>query len=545
MLTLVMVLTLVPTSVFAYYEEGTVDVSAVKEIKTISLNQKYDVLIEKGTKGSNDLSTTKWFKFTPNTTENYVFYSEGTYDTYVSVYTLEDGIYEYNDSDDDCNASSNFEYLDKLEAGKTYYFCVSTYYQNGAYFKVGIEKTKSVASISFANHSTVGFVDADWDPGVEIDINYSDGTKLSTPYYFFVRSGEYDSEQEYQIEYMYDRYGNKILIKMLGKDCSDYASKVARKYSAKVALVDSEGTEIKKCDVSFELVKIADYFKNASVMRVGTVFNANSPYEGLEYFTPYVLNVEDDNQYVLDNLSERGVYNSTYLALFSDNEDGTYSKTYCDAGDYASLDKGKYYVLFTTTQKGKEFLFGYSVYGAYVPATGISAPATLEMEVNTTKNIGAKVLPETSTDGLTYTSSNPSVATVDARGNIKAVAAGKATITIFAGSGKVAYCNVTVANKYVTTTVNKPEKVKKFTLKNSKKRAVTIKITKAKNAKKYIVKYTTDKKFKKKIKTKTIKGTKYTFKKLTKGKKYYFKVCGVNGSVKGPWSKKVGIKVKK
>ena len=152
MLTLIMVLTLVPTSVFAYYNADTVDVSSVKEIKTISLNQKYDVIIEKGTKGSNDLSTTKWFKFTPGTTEKYVFYSEGPYDTYVSVYTLEDGIYECFDWDDDCNENSNFEYLDKLEAGKTYYFCVSTYSETGAYFKVGIEKTKSVSSISFANH---------------------------------------------------------------------------------------------------------------------------------------------------------------------------------------------------------------------------------------------------------------------------------------------------------------------------------------------------------------------------------------------------------
>lgn len=459
MLALVMVLTLVPTSVFAYYKEDTVDVSAVKEIKAISLNQKYDVVIEKDTNGDDSLSATKWFKFTPDTTEDYVFYSEGAYDTYVSVYTLEDGLYHQYSSDDDCAASSNFEYLDKLEAGKTYYFCVSTYDENGAYFKVGIEKTKSVASVSFANYSTVGFVDAEWMPGVEININYSDGTKLSTSYYISVKTNEYDLEQEYGIGDMFDRYGNEFAIKMLGKDCSDYVSKVARKYSAKVALVDSEGTEIKKCDVSFALVKIEDYFKNASEMRVGTVFNANSPYESLEYVTPYVFNA-NENQYTLDNLSERGVCNSTYLAFFSDNEDGTYSKTYCDAGDYVSLEKGKYYVLFTTTQKGKDLLFGYKMNVAYVPVTGISAPATLEMEVNAIKNIGAKVLPETSIEGLTYTSSNPSVATVDAYGNVKAVAVGEATIKVFAGGGKVAYCTVTVANKHVTPTVNKPEKVK-------------------------------------------------------------------------------------
>ena len=58
-----------------------------------------------------------------------------------------------------------------------------------------------------------------------------------------------------------------------------------------------------------------------------------------------------------------------------------------------------------------------------------------------------------------------------------------------------------------------------------------------------------DKKFRtaKKYKTKTVttKKVTYTVKKLTKKKKYYFRIRGVNGKTYGSWSKAKKVSIKK
>jgi uncharacterized repeat protein (TIGR02543 family) len=73
---------------------------------------------------------------------------------------------------------------------------------------------------------------------------------------------------------------------------------------------------------------------------------------------------------------------------------------------------------------------------------------------------------------ITYTSSNPKVAKVDAKGSVTGVKAGKAVITITAANGKSAKVNVTVVKKAV--------KLKKFTLSGIKKGALTLKAGKTK-----------------------------------------------------------------
>ena len=111
--------------------------------------------------------------------------------------------------------------------------------------------------------------------------------------------------------------------------------------------------------------------------------------------------------------------------------------------------------------------------------------------------------------------------------------------------------NVTVqsteTNKPTNTTVQKPAKVKKITL-SSKKKQMTIKISKVKYAKGYQVVYGTDKKLKKRVKKLTTKKLSVTIKKLKSKKKYYVKVRaytnGKSGKVYGAWSKVKIIKVK-
>ena len=57
------------------------------------------------------------------------------------------------------------------------------------------------------------------------------------------------------------------------------------------------------------------------------------------------------------------------------------------------------------------------------------SPKTNNLEVGATRNLSAAVTPDTAKQTVTWTSSDPQVATVDSNGKVTAVAAGTATIT--------------------------------------------------------------------------------------------------------------------
>ena len=84
---------------------------------------------------------------------------------------------------------------------------------------------------------------------------------------------------------------------------------------------------------------------------------------------------------------------------------------------------------------------------ATVAVTGVTvAPATLTLEVGQTGALTATVTPTTATNkAVTWTSSAPAIATVDASGTVKGIAPGTATITVkTADGGKTATCAITV-----------------------------------------------------------------------------------------------------
>ena len=100
----------------------------------------------------------------------------------------------------------------------------------------------------------------------------------------------------------------------------------------------------------------------------------------------------------------------------------------------------------------------------------------------------------------------------------------------------------------VSAKVTKPAKVKGVSAKNNKKKSLTVKWRKVNGVKGYQLRYATNKKMKK-AKIITITKNKLVLKKLAK-KKYYIQVCAYkvnsNGKkVKGKWSAKKAIKVKK
>ena len=81
-------------------------------------------------------------------------------------------------------------------------------------------------------------------------------------------------------------------------------------------------------------------------------------------------------------------------------------------------------------------------------------------------------------------------------------------------------------------------------VKNVKKKTVSIKFQKVKDAKKYKIQYATNKRFKK-AKVRVCKKTSYQIKKLKKGKVYYVRVRAVNGKKQGKWSKVSRIKIRR
>ena len=95
------------------------------------------------------------------------------------------------------------------------------------------------------------------------------------------------------------------------------------------------------------------------------------------------------------------------------------------------------------------------------------------------------------------------------------------------------------------TTAAQVKKPAKVTLQGAKKKKKSVTLTwkKATNAKTYQVQCAQNKKFTKKVVTKTTSKVKYTVKKLIKKKTYYFRVRGVNGKTMGTWSNVKRVKI--
>ncbi|MCR5792234.1 MAG: glycoside hydrolase family 127 protein [Lachnospiraceae bacterium] len=156
---------------------------------------------------------------------------------------------------------------------------------------------------------------------------------------------------------------------------------------------------------------------------------------------------------------------------------------------------------------------------------GVKKATVLTGTAAYTKVAGAKTFNlgiKTNGDGkLSFNSNNPKVATVDAKGNIRVIAPGKAVITVSAA----ATANFNQATKTVTITVN-PKQMGKLTVSSKKTKTLTVKWKKLSGISGYEILLAKDKKFKKGKKTVVIskgKTTSTTVKKLTKKTTYYVK----------------------
>ena len=146
---------------------------------------------------------------------------------------------------------------------------------------------------------------------------------------------------------------------------------------------------------------------------------------------------------------------------------------------------------------------------------------------------------------ISYKTSNKKVATVTSKGKVTVKGYGKATITITA-AGNAGYTRVTKKVTIVVAPKTALSKVK------AQKKALKVTWKKDKAATGYKIQYTTDKNFKKSVKTITVKkasATSYTIRKLAGNKKYYVRVSAYKKvgrtTVNSRWSKAKNAKTKK
>ncbi len=153
---------------------------------------------------------------------------------------------------------------------------------------------------------------------------------------------------------------------------------------------------------------------------------------------------------------------------------------------------------------------------------------------NITKTYGAKAFSlgaKANGGKLTYTISDKKVAAVSNAGKVTIKGCGVTKITIKAAANK----KYKAAEKTITLTV-KPRQQKLSSVKSQKAKSIAVKWKKDAKADGYLIQYSTDKNFKKNVKTVTVKKnstTSKTISKLKGGKKYYVRICSYKQSGKG------------
>ena len=117
------------------------------------------------------------------------------------------------------------------------------------------------------------------------------------------------------------------------------------------------------------------------------------------------------------------------------------------SGNVTALKAGSATITVKTTDGGKTATCSVTVQAKVITVTGVSLDVkTKELVEGETFTLKATVTPDNATDkSVTWSSSAPDVASVDANGKVTAVKAGSATITVTTNDGgKTATCAVTV-----------------------------------------------------------------------------------------------------
>ena len=153
------------------------------------------------------------------------------------------------------------------------------------------------------------------------------------------------------------------------------------------------------------------------------------------------------------NVGESETLMATVLPENADTKAVTWSSgntavaTVDASGKVTAVAAGSAVITVTTTDGGKTATCTVTVANPAVPVQSVSLNETeLSLNVGESATLTATVLPSNATDkGVSWSSSNTGVATVDNNGKVTAVAAGSSVITVTTtDGGKTATCTVTV-----------------------------------------------------------------------------------------------------
>ena len=210
-----------------------------------------------------------------------------------------------------------------------------------------------------------------------------------------------------------------------------------------VALVSTDGKVVALAEGTASItVSAGGKFASCPV----TVVAKGDAVESVEFDVTAAEVVEGGTVKITVTISPEGAAGKTVTWTSSDSSIATVDAS----GLVSALKAGT--VVITASCEGKEASCTITITSEKVPVTGVSvAPATLSLVVGEKGELTATVAPENATEkGVTWSSDDSSVATVDENGQVTAVAKGQATITATTVDGnKKAACAVTVTESEV------------------------------------------------------------------------------------------------
>ena len=142
--------------------------------------------------------------------------------------------------------------------------------------------------------------------------------------------------------------------------------------------------------------------------------------------------------------------NATNKALIWESSNEAVAKVDANGAITCVAAKGSA-VITVRTSDGSNLSASCTVTAQKKGATGISVPAGKTVVTGKSATLTAKLGGKPTNKKIVWSSNDPSVATVNAKGAVKGVAPGTATITATASSGHQAQCVVTVQNQPVTS----------------------------------------------------------------------------------------------
>lgn len=161
----------------------------------------------------------KWFSFTPEESGKYIFSStseDSSIDPMVYFFNGTEYTSKYDEGvlSDDQGKNSNNDFLltAELQAGKTYYYCAQSYYEDNrtGVFTVKLSKQQPIASVIFekgeACDTFVRGLDYVYEFGAKLTVKYDD--EALEPQFF-----EIDSNADFS-----DSYGNVFSCKIVGEN---------------------------------------------------------------------------------------------------------------------------------------------------------------------------------------------------------------------------------------------------------------------------------------------------------------------------------------